>query len=254
MSYHPLTRGKLRSKDQVMNQFQSFLEIKQYQEESFFATRKKHAVQPWRRTGLPLLINSRTVNLMTAMHFVNKSDQRTLMKVRKLKNSIKVLKVFEVAQRMGRLQLNYTGEESVSKEQPPVFEKVSGQKRQREYYDELEETREEIGLSKRVKAGLNQGARTRDEISRETPMWYILQQDGNLQKTVNRNCTQMFWLSYFLRKALQEENLEKVLYMNNGTLDRWQSEQVFRLYYQHQAAQIHSDQLLRQQKKHTSVQ
>lgn len=46
----------------------------------------------------------------------------------------------------------------------------------------------------------------------------------------------MFWLSYFLRKNLQEENLDKVQSLNKGTLEKWQSDQIFKQFYVHQAA------------------
>jgi hypothetical protein len=71
LNYHPLTRGKLRNKEFVIQLYNAQLENGQVSE--FYLQRKKVPVQPWRETGLPPLINSRVANLMTSTQFTNKS-------------------------------------------------------------------------------------------------------------------------------------------------------------------------------------
>jgi hypothetical protein len=43
----------------------------------------------------------------------------------------------------------------------------------------------------------------KDELDKNTPMWWALR-DANLQNcqtTIQKECTKMFWLGYFLRKG-----------------------------------------------------
>ena len=40
------------------------------------------------------------------------------------------------------------------------------------------------------------------EVERETPMWWALQKDRQLQTSIDRNGTKIFWLGYFLRKNM----------------------------------------------------
>jgi len=62
------------------------------------------------------------------------------------------------------------------------------------------------------------------EIQRDTPMYWILQTKGNIQQTILKNSTKIFWLGYFLRKMMQEENLQRVKALNNEQLESHQAE------------------------------
>ena len=55
----------------------------------------------------------------------------------------------------------------------------------------------------------------KEEINQDTPMWWALQKNNELQVSIDRNNTKMFWLGYFLRKNMLEENLIKLTFINN---------------------------------------
>lgn len=71
INFHPLTRGKLRSKEQIQ-------ELAPFSQD-----RKDFPVPPvpWRETHLPLLINGREGSLMNHIQFVNKCHLVSLQKV-----------------------------------------------------------------------------------------------------------------------------------------------------------------------------
>jgi len=62
-------------------------------------------------------------------------------------------------------------------------------------------------------------------------MWWALQTDGQLQTSITKNCTKIFWLGYFLRKNMQEENLIKVIAINRKELKKWQADHEIDHYY-----------------------
>ena len=88
------------------------------------------------------------------------------------------------------------------------------------------------------------------EIDRDTPMWWALQSNGNCQVSIHINGTKMFWLGYFLRKIIQQDNLVKLLHMNQNELTKWQSDREIENYYITQADQLKKVQDEWQQGKH----
>jgi hypothetical protein len=62
-------------------------------------------------------------------------------------------------------------------------------------------------------------------------MWWVLQTDGQIKISITKNCTKMFWLGYFLRKSMQEENLIKVMARNKDEEKKWIAEHEIDIYY-----------------------
>lgn len=49
------------------------------------------------------------------------------------------------------------------------------------------------------------------EITQNSPMFWALQTEGKLDMAITKDLTKIFWLGYFLRKKMQEENILKVM-------------------------------------------
>ena len=54
----------------------------------------------------------------------------------------------------------------------------------------------------------------KDELDKNTPMWYALQHQNSCQMTIRVQHSTMFWLGYFIRRIMHEENLEKLKMIN----------------------------------------
>ena len=55
-------------------------------------------------------------------------------------------------------------------------------------------------------------------------MWWALQSNGECQVSVYKNGTKIFWLGYFLRKIMHQENLIKLLHENHDELAKWHTD------------------------------
>lgn len=62
-------------------------------------------------------------------------------------------------------------------------------------------------------------------------MWWALQTDGHIVTSITKNCTKIFWLGYFLRKNMQEENLIKLMAKNKNEENKWVGEHEVDIYY-----------------------
>ena len=64
-------------------------------------------------------------------------------------------------------------------------------------------------------------------------MWWALQTEGRLEKSVTKNSTKMFWLGYFLRKQMQKENLFKLIAKNKkgDHFMKWAADHEIETYY-----------------------
>jgi hypothetical protein len=73
----------------------------------------------------------------------------------------------------------------------------------------------------------------KDELDTNTPMWWALRdaQFKNCQTTIQKECTKMFWLGYFLKKRMQDENHQKIFAANRGELEKWLIDHELRNYY-----------------------
>ena len=54
----------------------------------------------------------------------------------------------------------------------------------------------------------------KDELDTNTPMWYALQHYNSCQTTIRVQHSTMFWLGYFIRRIMHEENYDKNKYFN----------------------------------------
>lgn len=73
----------------------------------------------------------------------------------------------------------------------------------------------------------------KDELDTNTPMWWALRdtQLKHCQTTIHKESTKMFWLGYFLKKRLQDENFQRIFALNKGELEKWLVDHELRSYY-----------------------
>lgn len=64
-------------------------------------------------------------------------------------------------------------------------------------------------------------------------MWWALRDitHKNCQTTIQKESTKMFWLGYFLKKRIQDENFQKIVAFNRGQLEQWLVDHELRSYY-----------------------
>jgi hypothetical protein len=62
---------------------------------------------------------------------------------------------------------------------------------------------------------------TKPEVPKNSPMFWALQSEGKLETAITKDLTKIFWLGYFLRKKMQEENMLKVMATHKNQLRRF---------------------------------
>lgn len=78
----------------------------------------------------------------------------------------------------------------------------------------------------------------KQELDRNTPMWFALQHMNSCQMTIRVQHSTMFWLGYFIRRIMHEENLEKLKMFNKDCLKIWESDNEIKNYFINQAKKI----------------
>ena len=78
----------------------------------------------------------------------------------------------------------------------------------------------------------------KDELDKNTPMWYSLQYQKGCQTTVRIQHSTMFWLGYFIRRIMHEDNLDKLKQYNHDQLQKWESDNEVKHYFLNQAKKI----------------
>ena len=71
-------------------------------------------------------------------------------------------------------------------------------------------------------------------------MWYALQFKDDCQITIRVQYSTMFWLGYFIRRIMHEENLEKLLKIQENKLNVWESDNEIKNYYINSAKKIYA--------------
>jgi hypothetical protein len=54
----------------------------------------------------------------------------------------------------------------------------------------------------------------------------------------------MFWLGYFIRRLMHEENLEKLKFINSDKLNIWEAENEIKNFFINQSKKIRLDDIL----------
>jgi len=65
-----------------------------------------------------------------------------------------------------------------------------------------------------------------------------LQSNGECQVSVYKNGTKIFWLGYFLRKIMHQENLIKLLHENHDELAKWHTDREIEHFYINKAKEL----------------
>lgn len=78
----------------------------------------------------------------------------------------------------------------------------------------------------------------KDELNKQTPMWYALQHQNNCQSTIKVQHSTMFWLGYFIRRIMHEDNLDKLKHINRDQLHSWESNNEIKNYFTNQAKKV----------------
>ena len=85
------------------------------------------------------------------------------------------------------------------------------------------------------------GGLDRDEMDRNTPMWLALSDTkGACQVTIKEQHSIMFWLGYFIRKIMHDDNLERLKQINKDTLSTWANQMEIKHYYINEAKELKS--------------
>ena len=74
-------------------------------------------------------------------------------------------------------------------------------------------------------------------------MWYALQHMNSCQTTIRVQHSTMFWLGYFIRRIMHEENLDRNKSYNFDKLEIWESDNEIKNYFINMARQVRLDQL-----------
>ena len=80
----------------------------------------------------------------------------------------------------------------------------------------------------------------RDEMEKNTPMWHALRdpKTKNCQVTIKEQYYIMFWLGYFIRKIMHDDNLERIKQLNKENLKHWEKDMEIKDYYKNEANKI----------------
>lgn len=85
------------------------------------------------------------------------------------------------------------------------------------------------------------GSIERDEMDKNTPMWLALRDPkGTCQVTIKEQHSIMFWLGYFIRKIMHDDNLERLKQINKDTLPTWENQMEIKHYYINEAKELKS--------------